>query len=110
MINNYPRMKTLSLVFFIEVELKRKSGGKHPSIGNICRDVACDVMKTNSKALIPPLLDTRVVTLLQKYYDEYKKLTKFYNNRIKVQSFKYKLNAFLEQSKKLFDFAHCKHE
>ena len=48
------------------------------------------------------------MTLLQNYYDEYKKLSKCFNNRIKVQTYKDKLTVFLGHSKKLFDFAHCK--
>ena len=38
-------------------------------------------MKIYNKASIHPLSDIRIVTLLQNYYDEYKKLTKCYNNR-----------------------------
>ena len=76
-------------------------------IRDICRDMAYDVMKIYSKASIPPLSDIRVVTLLQNYCDEFKKLTKCYNNHIKVLSYKDKLNGFLGHSTKLFDFSHC---
>ena len=48
------------------------------------------------------------MTLLQNYFHEYKKLSKCYNNRIKVQTYKDKLTVFLRHCKKLFDFAHCK--
>ena len=98
----------IKCILYRKSAMEKNSGGKDPSIRDICRDVACDVMKIYNKASIHPLSDIRIVTLLQNYYDEYKKLTKCYNNCIKVQSYKDKLTVFLGHSKKLFDFAHCK--
>ena len=65
MTKNYPGMKKLSDVFLIETV--KKSGGEDHSIRDICRDVACDVMKIYKKASIHPLSDFRIVTLLQNY-------------------------------------------
>ena len=50
------------------------------------------------------------MTLLQNCFNQFKKLTKCYNKRIKVQSCKGKLSVFSGHSKKLFDFAHCEYD
>ena len=98
----------IKCILYRKSKMKNNSGGKDPSIRDICRDVACDVIKIYNKASIHPLSDIRILRLLQNYYDEYKKLTKCYNNRVKVQSYIDKLSVFLDHSKKLFDFSHCK--
>jgi hypothetical protein len=63
----------IKCILYRKSRMKKNSGGKDPSIRDICRDVACDVMKIYNKASIPSLTDIRIVTLLKNYYDKYKK-------------------------------------
>lgn len=89
-------------------QVKIDAGGKDPSISTICRDVACDVVKIYNIASIPPLTEKRIAALLKDYHAKYQNLMKSYKNRINVKSYKDKLDGFLNDSKKLFDFASCK--
>jgi hypothetical protein len=91
-----------------KTQMKINAGGKDPSISTICKDVARDVVKIYNIASIPPLTEKLIAPLLKDYHAKYQNLVKSYKNRINVKSYKDKLDGFLNDSKKLFDFASCK--
>lgn len=71
--------------------------------------VATQVVGIYNKATIPTVTHTRVVQLIQSYYNSYIALKKSYNRDCEKDFYKKKIEAFIQNAKsKLFDIAACK--
>jgi hypothetical protein len=94
-------------ILFRRMQLK-KDTGKDPSNKDICKTLAERFSKIYGSASIPSVTVKQIGDKILSYHNKYQTLIKPYKARCNVESYKQKLDKFLEDSKKLFNFSSCK--
>lgn len=75
----------------------------------IANSVGTQIIEIYNKATIPTVTHTRVVQMIQSYYNSYIALKKSYNRDCEKDVYKKKIKVFVHNAKtKLFDIAACK--
>lgn len=98
----------LKSLLYKKKQLTISNAGKHPSITQICSDLANDIVRIYMSASIPTVSIQRIVASIKHYHSKYQNLIKPYKSSCNKRSYQDKVKIFMEQSKQLFDVASCK--